>query len=497
MTTAEKKSSPALDLADEIGAFYADPLGFVRFAYPWREAGQLAHYDGPDDWQTTLLNEIGAAVRERGFNGLDPVAPIRVAVSSGHGIGKSTIVAWLVDWIMSTRPYAQGTVTANTFTQLSTKTWAQIHKWTRLCITSHWWGLTGDRMYHVDFPKSWFCSAQSSKEENSEAFAGQHAASSTSFYFFDEASAIPDKIFEVAEGGLTDGEPMAFLFGNPTRNSGKFHKVCFGSERPRWIHRSIDSRSSARTNKQQIAEWAHDYGEDSDFFRVRVRGIPPRASDLQFIGTDRVEQAKANPALSLPDDPLVCGVDVSGGGSAWNVIRFRRGFDGRTIAPLRWPGDFGRENMIAKLAEVLREQDPTKRVAMMFVDSAFGSPIVERLHLLGFDNVQEVNFGHKSPDYNMLNMRAYMWNAVKDWLPRGAIDRNDERLEVDLTGPGWHLNKTNQLVLESKEDMQKRGVASPDDGDALALTFAQTVAPVTDTRRDAYRPHRGPGGWMG
>jgi hypothetical protein len=494
---ANQKTSPAIELAEEIAQFYADPLGFVLFAYPWGEPGPLADYGGPDKWQTEVLNEIGAAVRERGFDGLQTVAAIRLAIASGHGIGKSTLVAWIVDWIMSTRPFAQGTITANTFTQLATKTWAQIQKWTALCITSHWFRITGERMYHVDYPASWFASAQTSKEENSEAFAGQHAANSTSFYIFDEASAIPDKIFEVAEGGLTDGEPMLFMFGNPTRNSGRFHKACFGSDRPRWIHRSIDSRASARTNKQQIDEWAQDYGEDSDFFRVRVRGVPPRASDLQFIGTDRVEAAQKNPALALSDDPLVVGVDVSGGGSAWNVIRFRRGFDGRTIPPMRWPGDFGRENMIAKLSEILRDPDPTKRVAMMFIDSAFGSPIVERLHVLGFDNVVEVNFGEKPPDHHYLNMRAWMWNEVKDWLPRGAIDKNDERLEVDLTGPGWHLNKLDQIVLESKQDMQKRGVQSPDDGDALALTFAQKVAPVAQATNQPRVRYRGPGGWMG
>ena len=263
-----------------------------------------------------------------------------------------------------------------------------------------------------------------------------------------------------------------------------------------WIHRSIDSRTSAIANKTQIAEWIEDYGIESDFVKVRVRGLPPAASDLQFIGTDRVSAAQTNAALFLQDDPIIAGVDVSGGGSAWNVCRFRRGFDARTIPPIRFPGDFGRENMIAKLAEVLGVRDPERRVAMMFVDSAFGSPIVERLHLLGFDNVTEVNFGGKSPDMHQLNMRAFMWNAMKDWLPRGAIDKNDERLEVDLTGPGWHLNRTNQLVLESKEDMQKRGVSSPDDGDALALTWAQVVAPVIE-RRESRSVPRGAGSWMG
>ena len=494
--TASPQTNPNLELAELVGEFYASPLNFVKAMYPWREPGPLVDYDGPDQWQTEVLTAIGAAVAERGFDGVHTVPAVRVAIASGHGIGKSTLVAWLVGWIMSTRPYAVGSVTANTFTQLATKTWAQIQKWNGLCLTGHWFRLTGDRMYHRDFPASWFCSAQSSREENSEAFAGQHAANSTSFYIFDEASAIPDKIFEVAEGGLTDGEAHQYRFGNPTRNTGAFYRSCFGPDRPKWLHRSIDSRSSALTNKEQIADWILTYGLESDFVRVRVLGLPPAASDLQFIGTDRVQAAQTNPALSLADDPLIAGVDISGGGSAWNVCRFRRGMDARSVPPIRFPGDFGRENMIAKMAEVLANRDPATRVAMMFIDSAFGSPIVERLHLLGYDNVVEVNFGGRSPDVHQLNMRAHMWNAVKEWLPRGAIDKNDERLDVDLTAPGWHLNKSNQLVLESKEELQKRGIGPVDDGDALALTFAQVVAPVL-ARREEYSVPQGRGSWMG
>jgi hypothetical protein len=120
---------------------------------------------------------------------------------------------------------------------------------------------------------------------------------------------------------------------------------------------------------------------------------------------------------------------------------------------------------------------------MMFIDSAFGAPIVERLQMLGYgDRVAEINFGSlKTPDpAHFLNMRAYMWSQCKEWLPKGAIDKNDEQLEIDLTGPGFHFNRTNQLVLESKAEMQKRQVASPDDGDALVLTFAQPVAPIVE-----------------
>jgi hypothetical protein len=135
-------SAPAdAELVDKVAEYVDDPLGFVYFAYPWKEPGPLEEYDGPDTWQRELLEDIGREVRRRGFDGLNAVLPIRQAVSSGHGIGKSTISAWLVNWIMSTRPNSQGTVTANTYPQLQSKTWPAILKWTRLCITSHWFEL--------------------------------------------------------------------------------------------------------------------------------------------------------------------------------------------------------------------------------------------------------------------------------------------------------------------------------------------------------------------
>ena len=135
---------------------------------------------------------------------------------------------------------------------------------------------------------------------------------------------------------------------------------------------------------------------------------------------------------------------------------------------------------------------------MLFVDSAFGAPIVERLHILGFDNVSEVNFGGKSPDEHFANMRAYMWGkGLKEWLDRGAIDASDTKLEIDITSPGFHFDKQNRLVIESKEDMQKRGVPSPDDGDALALTFAAQIAPAVSTRGEEPNYQRyGGHGWL-
>lgn len=468
-----KQKDPEADLAEFIGGYYDDPLGFVLDCFPWQQPGALKDFDGPDQWQRELLTWIGAQVKDRAFDGVVAVDPIRAAVASGHGIGKSTIQAWLVCWIMSTRPHCRGTVTANTNTQLDTKTWAAVMKWSKLCLTAHWFEINTQRMYRKGHRESWFCAPQSCKEENSEAFAGQHAADSTSFYIFDEASAIPEAIYQVAEGGVTDGEPMWFLFGNATRSSGSFHQACFGSQRHRWYAMSIDARTARFTNKRQIAQWIEDYGEDSDFVRVRVRGLPPSAGDAQFIDSARVYAAQRRIVQPLDDEPLIAGVDVSGGGSAWTVCAFRKGADARSIPPIRLTGQETRDRnkVVAVLAEALR----TQPIAAMFIDSAFGSPIVERLKALGYDKVHEINFGGESPDRHQANQRAYQWNRMKDWLVTGAIPM-DQRLEGDLTGPGFHLNRKDQLVLEAKDSMIDRGLASPDDGDALSLTFAQPVA---------------------
>jgi hypothetical protein len=480
-------------LHDEVGQYYADPLGFVLAMFPWQEPGQLEDEPGPDIWQRDFLLALGAEVRKRGFVGREPVDPIKFAVSSGHGIGKSVVTAWIILWVMSTRPQCQGTVTANTITQLDTKTWATLRRWHKLCRTAHWFNINSEKIARFGHEESWFFAKQSSKEQNSEAFAGQHAKTSSSVYIFDEASSIPDIIHEVAEGGMTDGEPMMLQFGNATRSQGKFHQACFGSMRHRWHPIIVDSRTSRFTNKALIDEWIQDYGEDSDFVRVRVRGLPPSASDLQFIDSASVFSAQQRAATALVDDPLVCGLDLARGGSDECVLRFRRGNDARTIPPIRVPGEQARDSMklVTLAADVMGRTYDGRKVAMMFVDATGGSiggPIADRLRQLGHGNVVDVQFGGESPDPKYANMRAFMWGKLRDALKGGLAIDATAHLETDLTAPGYFHDKQDRLLLESKEQMKKRGVDSPDDGDALALTYAQVVSPRPAAPLTPYRP---------
>ena len=474
-------TSPDEQIADALAEFYADPLGFVLFSFPWGE-GPLHGETGPDENQREFLDSLGAEIKKRGFDGVNTVMPILMNESSGHGTGKSAMGAWLAWFILSTRPGSIGTVTAGTSTQLEERTWAAIQWWGNLCITKHWFDIQSRGIYHKKDPENWKVLAQTCKEENAQSFAGQHARKSTSWYLFDEASEVPAGIWTTAMGGLTDGEPMFFAWGQCVRNTGRFYEVCFGSQSARWNGRRVDSRTSRFTNKTLIEEWLGDYGEDSDFFRVRCMGMPPSASELQYIDRVRVDEARKRTITDSLEDPLIAGFDVSGGGKAWNVIRFRRGLNMNVREPIRIAGekDPDRSQRVAICAELLRDERPEFRLAALFVDAAFGAPIVTTLNAMGYDRAFEIGFGGQSPDpLHTANVRAYMYSKMKDCILRGALPPKDDNLAAQICLPGYHFMRgSSKLVIESKADIQKRGEKSPDDADALALTFAREVAPL-------------------
>lgn len=489
-----RTENPDVQLADDMGGFFADPLGWVMYSFPWDTDPSLqvvklpepwrSRYQceyGPDRWACEFLEDIGQQVALRNFDGVTPVDPLQYAVSSGHGIGKSAMAAWLTLWIMSTRPHSRGVVTANTAEQLASKTWAGVAAWLSRCITKHWFRLTTGkgamRLAHVQHPESWRVDAQTSKEENSESFAGLHAASSTPWYLFDEASAIPAKIWEVAEGGKTDGEPMHFVFGNPTRNTGAFAE-CFGKMRHRWRTRQIDSRSVQITNKLLIAGWIRDYGEDSDFVRVRVRGIFPRASSMQFIARDLVDAAMTRDmhAYSPHSRIALVGVDVARFGDDASTIYTRMQRDARTY-PAKEMRELNTMQLASRVAAHINELRDLGLKVITYVDGGgVGGGVIDRLQQLEHE-VIEVAFGGKPDDPRKYRDKAAeMWDRCRDWLPYGYLPEPDsefgETLATDLTAREYGFNAADQIVLESKEDMKRRGLASPDHADGLVLTFA-------------------------
>jgi hypothetical protein len=387
----------------------------------------------------------------------------------------------ITSWAMSTCPDCRVLCTANTENQLRTKTWPEVSKWQRLAITSHWFKTTATAVASIDTEHSmtWKADAVPWSETNTEAFAGLHNQGKRIVVIFDEASNIADKVWEVAEGAMTDEETeiIWLAFGNPTRNTGRFRE-CFSRYKHRWITKQIDSRTVDGTNKAQFAKWEADYGEDSDFFRVRVRGVFPRASSLQLIPTDWVRAAMTREAVSFTNDALVMGIDIARGGDDSNVVRFRRGLDARTIPPFRMPGSETRDTtrFIAKVCDLIAEYQPDA----VFVDSTgVGGPVADQLRrLCPATSVIDVNFASMAPDQHYCNMRTYMWWRVRESLRAGLAVDDDPALEQELTSPEYTHNQRDQVALEKKVDIKKRLGISPDDADALALTFAMPVQKV-------------------
>lgn len=474
MAASASPSQPDPDalIAEEMKRFEFDPLGYVLFVFDWGQ-GDLEGETGPDKWQADFLRDIGEAMRTS-------ETAVRFAVASGHGVGKTALSAWIIHWFMATRPGCAGDVTANTKDQLEGKTWRELAKWNRRAINGHWFDWTATAFKAKERGDHWFIKAQPWTKERSEAFAGRHEGDV--LMLMDEASAIDDIIWEVTEGALTQKGALQIALGNLTRSTGRFRE-CFGRLRHRWRTANVDSRQAKMTNKAQIAEWIEDYGEDSDFVRVRVKGEAPRAGSMQFIGGDVVDAAMARDAVCNMWEPLIIGVDCARYGDDSSVIAFRRGRDAATI-PWR---QFRNIDTMTLAAEIARAMDEEKPDAVFIDEGSFGAGVIDRLRHL-HRTVMAVRFGDP-PSGNRIvdgdfakpvNKRAEMWMMMRAWLKGGALP-DDSELEADLTGLEYgYWGPDDLTILESKKDMKKRGLASPDKGDALACTFAEPVAAKSD-----------------
>jgi hypothetical protein len=470
---------PERELAEEIGSYTYDPLGFVLYAFPWG-TGELVNEPGPRAWQAAALKKIGDKLAaNRDANVWEAV---QEAIASGHDIGKSTLVSWLVLWAMSTCEDCRGIVTANTEGQLRTKTWPEVAKWHRLSVNSHWFKLEATSLASAikGREKNWRVDIVPWSEQNTEAFAGLHNKGKRIVIIFDESSAISDKIFQVTEGVLLDDETEIIwvVCGNPTRQTGRF-RDCFGRLRHRWGNIHIDSRTVEGTNKDQINKLVEDEGEDSDIVRVRVRGEFPLQAAYQLISQQEVANARRRRIEFDHNQPIVAGLDLARSGECETVLAFRCGRDARGLPWCRWRerDSVVLAGYVAEAIESLRRKG--LRVHTIFADGGgLGGPIIDILTHSGYP-MREVLFGAKATNPgDFANKGSEIWGRMRDWLPGAAIP-DDPNLEQQMVTRDYTLNpKTLQLALVPKDKMLAEGLPSPDDADALALTFTDHLVAV-------------------
>jgi hypothetical protein len=460
--SAPAQVDPGQVLMELAGDCAADPLAFANGF--WLDTQ-------PRKWQ----GEIMAYLRDWLSNEETRTKVARIAVSSGHVIGKSAFMGMLTTWAMSTCALCKVLVTAGTGMQLSTKTVPEITKWVKNSLAAEWFDChaTSIRSTQTDQPENWRTDFVTWSIHNTDSFAGLHNAGRRILLIFDEASAIDDAVWEVAEGALTDEntEIIWLAFGNPTRNTGRFRQ-CFGDLKHRWKTFQIDSRTVEGSNKEQINQWVEDYGEDSDFVRVRVRGEFPRAGSAQFIPSDTVARARTNIVHGYDTLPKIIAVDVARFGDDQTVIGMRQGRKFQILGKYRGKDTVWTANQVIQFMEEVQPD------AVIIDADGIGSGVVDALNYRGHSRrVYEFHGGAAANDSSAYyNKRAEAWGLARTWLGTESVEiPNDPELASDLTGPEYGFSAKQQIQLEKKEDMKKRGIASPDCGDCLAMTFAEKI----------------------
>jgi hypothetical protein len=469
------------ELLEWLASVADDPYAFALGAFPWGEPGTVLENHVLDPWQIWVL----CAIRDRVLN-VDEA--IQIAVASGHGIGKSALVAIIILWAFTTFPDTLGIVTANTETQLKTKTWSALGKWFNLCwFAREHFSLNATSLLSRDptRERTWRIDMIPWSEKNPEAFAGMHNEGKRVLVIFDEASAIHDLIWETAEGALTDAKTQILwlCFGNPTRNSGRFRE-CFegGKHHEFWLTRQIDSRTVAITNKERFAKWIKAYGADSDFVRVRVLGQFPRVGEMEFFSAADIDAAMSPDREVFVDafTPLALGVDVARFGRNNSVLFSRKGRDARTLAKRVYNG-----LSTVEVANRIHDAFVEWRPDGIFIDEGgVGGGVVDqcrnqRLFVLGIqfqqkDSITGVVFDNAGERY--ANMRAAMYGAARAWLKGGALPA-DPDLRTAMLAIKYTFNLRDEIVLVSKEDLlDDNPDLDLDTLDAFCLTFGGPLA---------------------
>ena len=492
------------ELLSEVGEVLDNPLLFAQRFYPWGK-GQLEESVGPRAWQAEVL----AYIRDWVSNPATRFTPCRIAIASGHGIGKSAFMGMVSNWAMSVCEDAKIVVTAGTGTQLSTKTVPEISKWFKLSHNAHWFDVraTSIRSNDPEHALAWRVDFQTWSEHNTEAFAGLHNKGKIIVLIYDEASAIADPVWKVSEGALTDENTIIIwlAYGNPTQNTGAFRE-CFGKFKHRWKTFQIDSRNVEGTNKEEIAKWIADYGEDSDFVRIRVRGEFPRAGSTQFIAGDVVAACRKYRAIGYSALPKILSVDVARFGDDQSIIGDRQGRKARIL------GKYRGLSTVQTAERVIEFLKADVYDAVVVDGDGLGAGTIDHLVYRGYGKPNhpndaplfEFHGGHEPQDAAMYyNRRAEVWGGMRGWLVAGAEIPDDPELDTDLSSVQYGLAKGKRsngtIQLESKDDMKSRGLASPDCGDMLAMTFAVDIAKPEPKKASQTRyvyPNQTDDGWM-
>ena len=417
-----------------------------------------------DPWQAEFLDAIAAGNR-------------RISVRSGHGVGKSTASSWAMLWFFMTRSPVKVVVTAPTSAQLFDAMFAELKRWVQQLPQPLQELITvkQDRVVFNAAPDEMFISARTSRAEQPEALQGIH--SEHVMLVADEASGVPESVFEAAAGSMSGHSAVTLMLGNPTRSSGFFYDTHhrLSSE---WKTFSVSCEDSPRVSKEYINEMMSRYGEDSNAFRIRVLGEFPRSDDDTIISMELIDSAKQRDVDVSTTAKVVWGLDVARFGSDSSCLCKRKG---NTIveSPRIWRNLDLMQLTGAVVAEY-ESQAENDKPSVILVDSiGLGAGVVDRLRELNLP-AEGINVSESpsfSPNQPYRNLKAELWYKAKAWFERRDCRIPDDgRLISELATVRYKFSSTGKIQVESKDDIKKRGLVSPDVADAFILTHADTAA---------------------
>lgn len=435
--------------SDFVAAYKDNPVAFVRFVLNAE----------PLPWQQDLMNAVAKGER-------------RISVRAAHGVGKSTCCSWILLWTLMTKMPQKAVVTAPTASQLFDALFSELRHWANkmpqpLLDTIE---IFSDRIVHKGAPESSFISARTSSAERPEALAGIH--SENVLIICDEASAIPEAVYESASGSMSGHEACTILIGNPTRNTGLFFKT-HHQLKSDWLTFHVSCLDNPLVSTDFVEQIKATYGEASNAFRVRVLGEFALRDDDSLIPAEIVDAAQTRDIAVSQNEDLVYGVDVARFGSDRTVIFKRRG--NVAIGYKFWSG----EDLMGTVGRIVHEAN-IDHPAEICVDSiGLGGGVADRLRELGF-NVRDVNVSESvALNQQASRLRDELWISVKDWLETRAVKLpKDDDLRAELIGPTYTFTSNGKIKVEGKSEMKRRGMRSPDIADALCLTFAGQAAVV-------------------
>ena len=444
-----KASADAKEFDDFIRLYRNDPVKFVR----------VVLQETPLKWQEELLRKIAAGKR-------------RISVRAGHGVGKSTVCSWAIVWVMCTRFPQKCVMTAPTagqlFDALFSELKAQVNKLPPVLRDS--FDVLSDRISLKAAPESSFASARTSSSERPEALAGIH--SENVLLIVDEASAVPEPVFEAAAGSMSGHSACTILIGNPTRNSGLFYRTHHELSAD-WDTMHVSCLDIPLVSKDFVEQIKATYGEGSNAFRIRVLGEFAVADNDTLIAAELVDAAMGRDVPVDVSDGMIYGLDVARFGTDRSALCKRKG---NVVMEVKSWGGLDLMQLVGAVVNEARTDNPVE----ICVDTiGLGSGVADRLREMGY-NVRDVNVAESSAmNPNANKLRDELWLAVKDWLTTRTVRiPNDQTLRHELVAPRYNFSSSGKIVVESKDAMKKRGMRSPDLADAVCLTFAGNAALV-------------------